>query len=325
MNGIRLGILFCIASLAALAQPAGSIRFVTADPSGSCNAKYLEYNVTNGNLWGCEAGTWTLVSGGGGGGAVASVTAGPRGSISVSPTTGATVVDTTDGVCIVSLACAPTNVFDLSGSTKSLPFQNASSAPGSPSESQVYYNTTTHAPSYYNGSSFVLFGGSATWGSIGSGTDSTHTYHMASGSTMDHAGGGIIDATAIGGVTVTGTPSVGNVPIASSSSAATWGAPSGGGPAVYIASGTPATGAKILTFALTVGDDTSYDATAVGFTAMPHCTTIQSGAIANYQTVNYCRSAGVACANVSTATTLWFSSWPRNGTNIPSDVICVGN
>jgi len=162
--------------------------------------------------------------------AVANVTAGPIGGLSVTPVTGGVVIDTTSFICITTGACAPTNVFDLSGATKTLPFQNASSAPGSPVESQVYYNLTTHHASIYNGSAYVGLGGSSTWGTIGSGSDNSHTFHMASGSTLDHVGGGIIDAPAVGGVTITGTPSSGYVPIASSSSAAAWGPATGGAP-----------------------------------------------------------------------------------------------
>lgn len=44
-----------------------SVWFVSVDPAGGCGStQYLEYNITNGNLWGCENGTWTVVSGGGG-------------------------------------------------------------------------------------------------------------------------------------------------------------------------------------------------------------------------------------------------------------------
>lgn len=42
---------------------------VAVDPSGSCAASApLRYNSVNGKLWGCQAGTWTQVSGGSGGG-----------------------------------------------------------------------------------------------------------------------------------------------------------------------------------------------------------------------------------------------------------------
>ena len=58
--------------------PAGAQQ-VTSDPSGSCTVgTSLQYNNTNGKLWGCDAGVWSEISGGGGGG---SVSCGPGASI----------------------------------------------------------------------------------------------------------------------------------------------------------------------------------------------------------------------------------------------------
>lgn len=52
------------------AQPGNpTINFRTADPSGTCSAQPMQYNYTLGKLWGCKAGTWTLMADGGGGGA----------------------------------------------------------------------------------------------------------------------------------------------------------------------------------------------------------------------------------------------------------------
>ena len=49
---------------AQLAQP---VSVVSSDPSGSCtNGVAMRYNRVNGALWGCKAGTWTAISGGGG-------------------------------------------------------------------------------------------------------------------------------------------------------------------------------------------------------------------------------------------------------------------
>ncbi len=60
-----------------MAQPpipgavAGGIVFVKVDPAGTCTNPNspMQYNYVNGREWGCQAGTWTQVSGGGGGGA----------------------------------------------------------------------------------------------------------------------------------------------------------------------------------------------------------------------------------------------------------------
>ncbi len=61
-----LAFLCCVA---ASAQPAPSIIPVRADPSGTCFAPIpMQFNSVNGNYWGCEAGTWTLIASAGGGG-----------------------------------------------------------------------------------------------------------------------------------------------------------------------------------------------------------------------------------------------------------------
>ena len=48
-----------------------SIKFYPTDPSGVCSPQPMWFNTTNGNLWGCKAGTWTLAGGGGTSGAIA--------------------------------------------------------------------------------------------------------------------------------------------------------------------------------------------------------------------------------------------------------------
>jgi hypothetical protein len=48
--------------------PAVAINFVTADPAGACTVNVpLQYNTTNGKIWGCTASVWTLVTGSGAG------------------------------------------------------------------------------------------------------------------------------------------------------------------------------------------------------------------------------------------------------------------
>jgi hypothetical protein len=54
---------------------------------------------------------------------------------------------------------------------------------------------------------------------------------VGTGASLDVAGSGTINATKIGGITITGTPSTGYVPTATGSSAATWQAAAGGGSA----------------------------------------------------------------------------------------------
>ncbi len=56
-------------------------------------------------------------------------------------------------------------------------------------------------------------------------TNSTAAMVIGTGASLDVSGSGTINATKIGGITVTGTPSVGMTPIATSSSAAAWAYP----------------------------------------------------------------------------------------------------
>ena len=60
-------ILLVFLAVVAMAQPGppGGVNFVSTDPSGACGTQPLRYNIQNGKLWGCQAGTWTLVSGSG--------------------------------------------------------------------------------------------------------------------------------------------------------------------------------------------------------------------------------------------------------------------
>ncbi len=86
----------------------------STDPSGACTYQAgptyfgrLQYNVTNGNLWGCQGGTWTLVTsaGGGGGGTVTSVGLSTNlGTVTGSPvTTSGTLTNTVSAAQVVSL------------------------------------------------------------------------------------------------------------------------------------------------------------------------------------------------------------------------------
>jgi len=63
---ILLALSFCLLSFGQQVInifPPVSITNVTVDPAGSCSSGPLQYNTTNGKLWGCDSGTWTLVTG----------------------------------------------------------------------------------------------------------------------------------------------------------------------------------------------------------------------------------------------------------------------
>jgi hypothetical protein len=70
-------------------------------------------------------------------------------------------------------------------------------------------------------------GGGAAFSAITSGTNA-NALVMGTGGSLDVSGTGTINATKISGVAVSGTPSSGQVPTATSSSTATWQTPSGG-------------------------------------------------------------------------------------------------
>jgi hypothetical protein len=65
-------------------------------------------------------------------------------------------------------------------------------------------------------------GGGSAFSAITTGTNTTATMTVGTGGSIARSGTGSIDASAIGGVAITGTPSAGMVPTATSSSAATW-------------------------------------------------------------------------------------------------------
>jgi len=71
-------------------------------------------------------------------------------------------------------------------------------------------------------------GGGAAWSALTSGTNTSMSAVMGSGSSLGYTGTGAINASAVDGVTVTGTPSAGQVPTATSGTAATWQTPSSG-------------------------------------------------------------------------------------------------
>jgi len=88
-------------------------------------------------------------------------------------------------------------------------------------------------------------GGGSAFSAITSGTNTTAAMVVGSGGSMDVSGTGTINATKIGGITVTGTPSTGYVPTATSSSTATWQAAGSSFPAPTTVSGTGVTALSV--------------------------------------------------------------------------------
>lgn len=90
--------------------------YVTVNPAGACSTGPLQFNVLTGALYGCVAGTWTAV-GGGGGGSITEITG--SGGITITNPTGPTV--NVDGSAITGFGFTPTKtsstVIDVTGGT----------------------------------------------------------------------------------------------------------------------------------------------------------------------------------------------------------------
>ncbi len=99
---------------------------------------------------------------------------------------------------------------------------------GTPSVGYIPVATSGSAATWQSNS-----GGSA-FSALTSATNTTAAMLVGTGASMDVAGSGTINATKIGGITVTGTPSTGQVPTATGTTAATWQTPSGGSGAMTL-------------------------------------------------------------------------------------------
>lgn len=93
--------------------------------------------------------------------------------------------------------------------------------------------TTDQVPIARSGANFFLrisdiiaaFAAAISFSALTTGTNTAAAMTVGSGASLGHSGSGSIDASSIGGVTVSGTPSAGQVPTATSGSAATWQTP----------------------------------------------------------------------------------------------------
>lgn len=99
--------------------PAAGPTQVTSDPAGSCTVGVpLEYNTTNGKLWGCEAGTWALIN------ATACATPGTANAVAYYTGTGActspsnVLVDNTVGGSYVDLITGSAKGGSLTGKVR---------------------------------------------------------------------------------------------------------------------------------------------------------------------------------------------------------------
>lgn len=109
----------------------------------------------------------------------------------------------------------------------------------------VQVNATANGFIDAGGACGVAGGGSA-FSAITSGSNTTATMVIGTGASLAPAGTGSIAATAIDGVVVTGTPSAGQVPTATSPSAATWQTPASGNAFSAITNGTNTTAAMLV-------------------------------------------------------------------------------
>jgi hypothetical protein len=81
-------------------------------PTGTCGANALAVNTTNGNLYSCNGGVWTLVGGGGGSSAFSALTSGTNTTAAMVVGTGASLASTGTGTIHASSVGAVFSVLD---------------------------------------------------------------------------------------------------------------------------------------------------------------------------------------------------------------------
>lgn len=149
-------------------------------------------------------------------------------------------------------------------------------------------------------------GGGAAFNAITSGSNTTATMNVGSGATLSFSGSGVLNASKINGITVTGTPAIGNVLTATSTSAANWQAPSGGGAVSAVSNSdgtltiTPTTGAVVASIAL--GHANTWSAiqtlsglTLSGITGSTQCLQVNTSGVVS-GTGSVCGSGGGSTA-----------------------------
>lgn len=149
--------LLLLFSVGLWAQPGNPlVTFRNTDPAGSCSPQPLWYNYTLGKLWGCQAGTWALMSTGGVSPGTVTNVSGTANEISVAnPTT----------TPVVSIAAT----FDISGKTSTAPIKKGTSLPATCNVGEFYDKTDATA-----GANLYSCTASNTWTVIGNQTASQY-------------------------------------------------------------------------------------------------------------------------------------------------------
>lgn len=172
---------------------------------------------------------------------------------------------------------------------------------------------TTGTPYIINASG----GGSSAFSALTGGTNTAAAMVIGTGASLTTSGTGTNAATSVGGITVSGTPSSGQVLTATGSGAANWQTPATGGtvtsvalalPTIFTVSGSPVTGSGTLTGTLaTQAANTGFYGPASGPAAAP---TFRALVSADLPVGSSSQIGGLKCGTGTTCTTGTISSTP---------------
>ncbi len=156
-----------------------------------------------------------------------------------SPSSGITVTNASGGLATLTIDAADTTDVDDDGTFVG-PCELQLTSSGDPYELNsgtltVYPNVVFFSNNGGGSGSTIAFS------AITAGTNTSAAMVVGTGASLTTSGSGTINASSIEGITITGTPSVGYVPTATSASAATWQVPTGG-------SGSPSAPADSIQF-----------------------------------------------------------------------------